>query len=155
MTDETDIPDNSENVLKFTGRFDSSSDIREMRNFVAVPPAKSRDPRCTHAHLLVDDYLRQLTCRRCGAVVDAFDWINSVCKGETTVDFELRQLRQEITDHRLGLERLKREEVNCRGRIRTAQFKLNDIKMATECATKELTFLTDRLEQVKNLRGTR
>ncbi|WP_455872136.1 hypothetical protein [Serratia proteamaculans] len=151
MTDQTETPDNSENVLAFTKRFDENADIREMRNFVEAEPTKVN--RCTHNKILVDSHHRQLTCRQCGAVVDAFDWINSVTKQETKVDWELRGLRREITDHRQGLEKLKREEVNCKARIKNASFKLNDIRIETEKADKELKFLTDRLEQVRGLRG--
>ena len=153
MTDTTDITDNSENVLAFTKRFDTNADIKEMRNFVAEAPAKSEDRRCTHSALTVDSHLRILTCRRCGAVVEAFDWIKAVCDGETKVDWELRRLRSEITEHRTGLEKLKREEVNCRARIKNANFKLNDIRIETEKADQELKFLAGRIEQVQQLRG--
>lgn len=151
MTDETNIPDNSDNVLLFTKRFDENADIREMRNLVDAEPTKVN--RCTHSKILVDSHQRQLTCRQCGAVVDAFDWIHSVTRGETKVDWELRGLRSEITDHRQGLEKLKREEVNCKARIKNASFKLNDLRIETEKVEKELKFLTDRLEQVRGLRG--
>ncbi|AMH00923.1 hypothetical protein AL485_18100 [Serratia liquefaciens] len=153
MTDQTETPDNSDNVLAFTKRFDENADIKEMRNFVEEAKPKNLPYRCTHSKLLVDSHHRQLTCRLCGAVVEAFDWINAVTDGETKVDWELRGLRREITDHRQGLEKLKREEVNCKARIKNASFKLNDIRIETEKAEKELKFLTDRLEQVRGLRG--
>ena len=69
MTDQTNIPDNSDNVLSFTKRFDENADIREMRNLVDAEPTKVN--RCTHSKILVDSHQRQLTCRQCGAVVDA------------------------------------------------------------------------------------
>ncbi len=134
---DIDAPDDSENVLAFTKRFDSNSDIRGMRNFVREPKPANLPRHCSHMGISVDDHLRMLTCRRCGAVVDAFDWISKVTDGEDKVDWELKSLRQEIKDHREGLEKLKREEVNCRARIKTAQFKLNDINMAIFKAEKE------------------
>ncbi|MDP8624901.1 MULTISPECIES: hypothetical protein [Serratia] len=70
------------------------------------------------------------TCRQCGAVIDAFDHLLSLAKGETKLDWELRVLRGEIKQHREGLEKLKREEVNCKGRIKTAQFRLADVNRA-------------------------
>ncbi len=153
MTDETNIPDNSDNVLSFTKRFDENSDIREMRNLTQEPKPANLPYRCTHMKLHVDSHHRSLTCRRCGAAVDPFDWINSVADGETKVEWELKELRREITDHRQGLEKLKREEVNCKARIKNASFKLNDLRIETEKVEKELKFLTDRLEQVRGLRG--
>lgn len=153
MTDQTDAPDNSDNVLEFTRRFDSNADIKEMRNLVEAPPPKDKPRHCEHVNVLVDEHLRQLTCRRCGAVVDAFDWINARAKGESKVDWELKSLRQEVTDHRLGLERLKREELNCRARIKTAQFKLNDTNTEITKQTETLKFLTGRIDQVRNLKG--
>ncbi|QKJ87428.1 hypothetical protein PMPD1_2486 [Paramixta manurensis] len=155
MSDQIDAPDNSDNVLAFTKRFDKNSDIKEMRNLVEAPPPEHKHHRCQHANVLVDEHYRQLTCRRCGAVVDAFDWILARTKGESKIDWELRALRQEITDHRQGLEKLKREEVNCRARIKTAQFRLADVNADIDKANKEMSFLTERLEQVRKLRGAR
>jgi len=138
MSEETQHPDNSDNVLAFTARFDSNADIREKRNLVEADQPENVPYRCTHMGILVDKHYRQLTCRRCGAVVDAFDWIYAVTARETKVDLELRSLRREITDHREGLEKLKREEVNCRARIKTAQFRLNDVNMALMAAGEQL-----------------
>lgn len=153
MTDQTDAPDNSDNVLEFTKRFDANSDIKEMRNFVREPKPENAPRLCHHMKILVDDHHRMLTCRTCGAVVDAFDWISKVTEGEDKVDWELKGLRQEIADHRLGLERLKREELNCRARIKTAQFKLNDTNTEISKQTEALKFLTGRVEQMRNLKG--
>lgn len=153
MTDHTEEHDDSDNVLAFTKRFDSNADIRDMRNFVREPKPANLPRHCGHIGILVDDHYRTLTCRRCGAVVDAFDWISKVTDGEDKVDWELKSLRQEIKDHREGLEKLKREEVNCRARIKTAQFKLNDTNMEISKRTDELTFLTGRIEQVKLIKG--
>jgi|GEM_PF-2054991 len=153
MTDQTDIPDNSDNVLAFTKRFDGNADIKEMRNFVRQPKPENLPRHCNHMSIYVDDHYRQLTCRRCGAVVDAFDWISKVTDGEDKVDWELKGLRREIADHRAGLEKLKCEEVNCRARIKTAQFRLNDTNTEISKQTETLKFLTDRIEQIRNLKG--
>lgn len=137
MTDQTDNDESQiDNVLAFTKRFDENADIKEMRNLVEEEKPKNLPYHCTHMQLLVDDHHRMLTCRRCGAVVDAFDWINAVTKGETKLDWELRVLRGEIKQHREGLEKLKKEEVNTRARIRNAQFKLNDVQMELSAAEK-------------------
>jgi len=137
MTDQTENDESQiDNVLAFTKRFDENADIREMRNLTQEPKPDNLPYRCTHMKLQVDSHHRSLTCRRCGAVVDPFDWISSVAAGETKVEWELKELRREITDHRQGLEKLKKEEVNTRARIRNAQFKLNDIQMELSAAEK-------------------
>ncbi|WP_369788339.1 hypothetical protein [Rouxiella sp. WC2420] len=136
MSDESEI-DNSDNVLAFTKRFDANSDIKEKLNFVKTDKSPHAPYRCSHTSILVDDHLRQLTCRSCGAVVEAFDWINARAEGEQKIEWELKSLRKEIKEHRDGLENLKREEVNCRARIRTAQFKLNELNMGIYKAEKE------------------
>jgi len=136
MSDESEL-DNSDNVLAFTKRFEANSDIKEKLNLVKADKPKDAPYRCDHVNILVDDFLRQLTCRRCGAVVDAFDWINARASGEAKIEWELKSLRQEIKDHREGLEKVKREEVNCRARIKTAQFRLNELNIGIYKAEKE------------------
>lgn len=136
MSDETLYPDNSAKVLAFTKRFDENADIKDMRNFVEVDEHLSR--RCHHDAVEVSEHERKVTCRKCGAVVDAFDYLLSLAKGETKLDWELRLLRGEIKQHREGLEKLKREEVNCRARIKTSQFRLNDINLALVAAGDKL-----------------
>ncbi|MBX9476795.1 hypothetical protein [Yersinia enterocolitica] len=134
---EKDYPDNSDNVLLFTKRFDDNADIKEKRNFIE-DEANRQARRCYHKGVLVNEYERKVTCRYCGSVLDAFDYILSIAKEETKVEFELRALRFEIKSHREGLEKLKREEVNCKSRIRNAQFRLNDVMC-------ELNRLSDEL----------
>ncbi|AHG22177.1 hypothetical protein Z042_23105 [Chania multitudinisentens RB-25] len=134
MTDQTNDEGQIDNILAFTKRFDSNADIREMRNFVEDKPKDGR--RCRHDKVLVSEHERKVTCRVCGAVLEAFDHLLALAKGETKIEWELKTLRMEITAHREGLEKLKREEVNTRARIKTAQFKLNDLNMAIDAAEK-------------------
>lgn len=128
--------DDSENVLAFTKRFDSNADIKEKLNLVKADKPEHAPYRCDHVNVLVDDHLRQLTCRRCGAVVDAFDWINARAEGEQKIEWELKSLRREVVEHREGLENLKREELNTRNRIKNAEAKLAKISM--EIANKSM-----------------
>lgn len=128
--------DDSENVLAFTKRFDSNADIKEKLNLVKADKPEHAQYRCGHVNVLVDAHLRQLTCRRCGAVVDAFDWINARAEGEQKIEWELKSLRREVVEHREGLENLKREELNTRNRIKNAESKLAKISM--EIANKSM-----------------
>ncbi|MBK5072552.1 hypothetical protein I2492_05955 [Budviciaceae bacterium CWB-B4] len=121
MSNETEYPDNSDNVLAFTKRFNENADIKEMLN---VSKAKKGEVYCHHELIEINEHQRSVTCRRCKAVVDPFDWINSVAKKEANIAWELTSLRREIKSHREGLEKLKREETNCKARIRTAKAKL-------------------------------
>lgn len=137
MKGDSQYPDDSENVLTFTKRFDTNADIKDMRNF--VEDELNRDAKyCHHDNILVSEYERSIKCRKCGAALDTFDYILSIARKETRLDWELRSLRTEITDHRKGLENLKREETNCRARIKTAQFRLNDVNMALIAAGERL-----------------
>ncbi|WP_129544396.1 hypothetical protein [Serratia sp. 1D1416] len=144
MSDETPYPDNSAKVLAFTKRFDENADIKEMRNFVEEDERLSR--RCAHGAVSVSEHERKVTCRQCGAVIDSFDYLLALAKGETKLDWELRVLRGEIKQHREGLEKLKREEVNCKGRIKTAQFRLADVN-------RELVEAGDKLVSKKMEKG--
>ncbi len=136
MTDQTNEESQIDNVLAFTKRFDEGSEIKDQLNLVKADKPEGLPYRCPHVNVLVDDHLRQLTCRRCGAIVDAFDWINARASGEAKIEWELKTLRTEIIARREGLEKLKGEEVNTKARIRTAQFKLNDLNMAIDAAEK-------------------
>jgi thiamine pyrophosphate-dependent acetolactate synthase large subunit-like protein len=133
MSDENEI-DNIDNVLVFTKRFDANSDIKEMRNFIEDDKPKQH---CSHTNIRVSEFERKVTCRHCGTALEALDYLLSIAKGETKLDWELRMLRSEIKDHREGLEKLKREEVNCRARIKTAQFRLNELNIGIYKAEKE------------------
>ncbi len=85
---------------------------------------------CPHTNILVSEYERSISCRLCGASLDTFDYVLSLAKRETRLDWDLRRLRSEIKRRAEGLDNLKREEINTRARIKTAQFKLHDISLA-------------------------
>lgn len=146
MSEDTGAPDNSDNVLSFTKRFDSNSDIKEMRNVVE---AEKKAGHCRHERVVIDEHRRMLNCRLCGQVIDPFDWVMSIAKKETRLDWELRKLRTEITSHREGLENLKREEANCKSRIKTATSKLNALRTNIATAGDDLKFITKRIQDIK------
>lgn len=127
MSDFNDEDNEIDNVLAFTKRFDSNADIRAQLNVIKTKPPET--VHCMHKGLYVNEHERIVKCQRCGKVIDPFDWLLGQARKEFNIDFELRGLRQEIKDHREGLEKLKREEVNTRARIKTATFKLHDIQM--------------------------
>lgn len=130
MSDEKD-PDAEgvnelNNVLAFTKPFEKNADIREHLNLIIKP-----DPdliRCKCRSVWVDQRTRTLECRRCGRVIEPFDWIMTRTEFERKEYWELVELRDEIARRRESLEKLKKAEINTRGRVRTAQFKLNDLE---------------------------
>jgi len=127
----------NDNVIDIWVHRDPNADINEMKNFVeAEKPEAAR--RCPHANVLVSEFDRAISCRVCQATLDPFDYLLSLAKKETRLDWELRALRGEIKTRRDNLAHLKREEVNTRGRIRNAQFKLNDIHQALDDAGETL-----------------
>jgi len=126
-----------DNVIDIWIHKDPNADINEMKNFVeADKPESAR--RCPHSNVLVSEFERSISCRVCHAALDPFDYLLSLAKKETRLDWELRALRGEIKIRRDNLANLKREEVNTRGRIRNAQFKLNDIQLAIDEASDTL-----------------
>ncbi|NKI74190.1 hypothetical protein Dpoa2040_001428 [Dickeya sp. CFBP 2040] len=151
MTDNVDFPDNSDNVLQFTKRFDDNADIKEMRNFVEAPKPEGRT--CRHERVVVSEHERSVKCRLCSAVLDPFDYLLALAKKETRLDWELTGLRHEIRSHREGLEKLKREEANCKGRLRNAQNRLSDINGQIHAANQELQFVLKRVGDIKLMTG--
>jgi len=132
------------NVISLWGENEPHHDIDGMKNFVeAELPTEAK--RCFHTSVLVSEFERKLTCRLCRKVLDPFEYILSIAKKETHLDWELRALRNEIKQRRSGLENLKREELNTRSRIKTAQFRLNDLNMA-------LLQAGDQIVKVKGLK---
>ncbi|MEQ9948123.1 hypothetical protein [Pectobacterium aroidearum] len=150
MTDNVDFPDDSDNVLQFTKRFDDNADIKEMRNFVEAPKPEGRT--CRHERVVVSEHERSVKCRLCSAVLDPFDHMLALAKKETRIEWELTGLRSEIKSHREGLETLKREEANCKGRMRNAQNRLNDINGQIRAANQELQFVLKRVDDIKAIK---
>ncbi|WP_224552895.1 hypothetical protein [Pectobacterium versatile] len=150
MTDNADFPDDSDNVLQFTKRFDDNADIKEMRNFVEAPKPEGRT--CHHERVVVSEHERSVKCRLCSAVLEPFDHLLALAKQETKVEWELRSLRMEIKSHREGLGTLKREEANCKGRMRNAQNRLSDINGQIRAANQELQFMLKRVDDIKAIK---
>ncbi|MGM3172483.1 hypothetical protein [Dickeya lacustris] len=150
MTDNVDFPDDSDNVLQFTRRFDDNADIKEMRNFVEAP--KPEGLTCRHERVVVSEHERSVACRLCGAVLEPFDHLLALAKKETRIEWELTGLRHEIKSHREGLEKLKREEANCKGRLRNAQNRLSDINGQIHAANQELQFVLKRVGDMRMIK---
>lgn len=84
---------------------------------------KKHDTWClSHCdNILVDGHLRQLTCRECGSIVDAFQWVSRMAMEESQLLRRIESLKSEVTTHGKRVEELKAEEQRIKSRIRSAK----------------------------------
>jgi hypothetical protein len=100
---------------------------------VVMFPAKGADPMdsvgfiyeraelCLHPGILVSEQQRKLTCKKCGAVLDAFDYLLAIAKRETTLAGNVKALRDEEKYRRESIAKLIVIERNAKARIRRTQ----------------------------------
>lgn len=74
-------------------------------------------PRCRHRRVSLHVTDREVRCRDCGEVVEAFDHLNTMAGNWTYWETELRRMRGEAEERRRNLEEIKREESNARSRL--------------------------------------
>lgn len=79
---------------------------------------KQRKEYCEHTELLIDEKLRTLECKRCGSVLEAFDWLLEQAYREKSCFEQLRSLRKEVVDKREEIWQLKSEEKKLKSSIR-------------------------------------
>ncbi len=71
--------------------------------------------------ILIDTHKRMLTCRECGATVDAFNWAVRMANSESYLIQNITNLKNERDTHAKNLEDLKAEELRVKNRIRAAK----------------------------------
>ena len=76
---------------------------------------------CRHLSVVANVHQRTITCTHCKAVVDAFDYVNSIGKLITRAASELKFLRNETQNAGKELEALKKEAQNLKSRIKRAK----------------------------------
>lgn len=106
----------------------------ELANVVAFP-VKADDPldsvgyiyergeMCLHPGIYVNEKERQCRCKKCGAVIEAFDYLLSIAKRETRMAGDVRSLRDEERKRRINIEKLIVIERNAKSRIRRTGYK--------------------------------
>lgn len=72
-------------------------------------------------NILVDGKMRTLTCRECGAIVDAFQWAVKMAMEESHLLQRIRQLKTEADTHEKRLDEMKAEEQRVKARVRAAK----------------------------------
>lgn len=89
-----------------------------------IRPAKP----CRHKHIIVCEKSRTLECDTCRAAIDPFDFMLRWAKEDRSLEYRMKQLKEELK--RLGekLGELKRMEKNVKARLRRAGVKhLSDL----------------------------
>ena len=62
------------------------------RKTITVRPSEPLQENCSHRIVVADAAMRLLTCRKCGAKLDAFDWLISYGSHLTLLREECRRL---------------------------------------------------------------
>ncbi|EBY2674467.1 hypothetical protein ACKKIY_004537 [Salmonella enterica subsp. enterica serovar Brandenburg] len=106
---------------------------KELSNVVAFPQRKEdlcdelvmrreEDSKiyCLHDSVLVNEKERTLRCRRCGSVVEPFNYILYLCNTENRYVENVKYLRREEKQRRQNIEKLIQIEKNAKARIRRA-----------------------------------
>lgn len=106
---------------------------KELSNVVAFPERKEElcdelamrreeDDKiyCYHHSVWVDEKERTLRCRRCGSLVEPFNYILYLCDTENRYVENVKYLRREEKQRRQNIEKLIQIEKNAKARIRRA-----------------------------------
>ena len=107
----------SENVYQFP-KFAVRADHER-----TISLAKNPGEFCKHLSVIADAHQRTITCANCKAVVDAFDFVNSIAKLIARAVSELKFIRNETQHAGKELEELKKEAQNLKSRIKRAKGK--------------------------------
>lgn len=84
---------------------------------------KPRKRGCYHQYFILDNEKREVTCRKCGVVVDAFDALVTVSLDWTQYVSNQKMCREESDKAAARLEELKRQERNARARLKRLEQK--------------------------------
>lgn len=108
-----DIEVDLANVVAFPTK---SADANDDRGFI-----HERAQSCLHRNIVVSEKERQCRCKTCGAVIEAFDYLNAVAKREATYASNINQLRREEEQRRINIEKLNQIERNAKARAKRAE----------------------------------
>ncbi|EMH4161637.1 hypothetical protein RJ498_000853 [Pluralibacter gergoviae] len=110
MTTETETE--LSNVVSFPERKE------DLRDGMAMQKEGAEKLYCRHDSVLVDEKERTLRCRRCGALVEPFNYILHLCDTESRYVENVKYLRREEKQRRQNIEKLIQIERNAKARIR-------------------------------------
>jgi len=106
---------------------------KELSNVVAFPIADDTNPKerinfalenegrfCLHPGFTVNEHDRAVKCKKCGAIIDAFDLLMKIARKETNLANDVQALRDEERYRRANIQKLIQVERNAKARIRRA-----------------------------------
>lgn len=126
---EHDEPDEGAEVVplrRTDQRGKNARDAQLDELLIRQPSGFTRDRSCPHRYSTVDDAARTLKCRKCGVDLDPFTVLAQLAsEGERLVQAAQRW-RREADELVERVADLRREEANCKSRIRTARRRRDD-----------------------------
>ena len=105
----------SENVYQFP-KFAVRTDHER-----TISLAENPGEFCRHLNVVANVHQRTITCTHCKAVVDAFDYVNSIAKLIARAASELKFIKIEKLLAGKEIEALKKEALNLKSRIKRAK----------------------------------
>lgn len=126
---EHDEPDEGAEVvpLRRTDQRDKNArDAQLDELLVRQPSGFTRDRACDHRYSEVDTSARTLKCRKCGVDLDPITVIGQLANEAERIVQEAQRWRREADEMRERVDVLRREEANCKSRIRTARRRRGD-----------------------------
>jgi hypothetical protein len=100
-------------------------DLDEARVKLADTPLRSKpSDYCGHKFADIDRNKRTLTCRKCGAYLDPFNFLNGLAHEYDLYAVPLARVQKQLDETSAKLEETKRQERNARARLKRLQAKL-------------------------------
>ncbi len=96
--------------------------LDEARNGLLFKPVHTG--HCRHRPATIDVEKRRLTCDKCGASLDPFDFLAGLSHDFDLYTVPLARLKRELEQTAAKLEETKRKERNARARLKRLQGKL-------------------------------
>jgi len=75
---------------------------------------------CRHPQMVLDEHLRQLSCEKCGKVIDPYEYVAFMANSENRLSVSVNLLKKEERALQEKIEALKREHKNLKARVNTA-----------------------------------
>jgi hypothetical protein len=100
-------------------------DLEEARvKLAGAPLRKVRSGHCGHYRSNIDTDKRTLTCRKCKAPLDPFDFLAGLANDHERYSISLQAVKDDLKRATAKLAETKRLERNARGRLKRLQAKL-------------------------------
>ena len=98
----------------------------EMQENILVPESSRSVYFCDHPKVACDQHTRIVTCVKCGATLDPFDFLFSNARHIQLAWDHHRQAMAKVSTLNESINKLSKEEKRLKGRVRTLQAKAGD-----------------------------